>query len=69
MNARVIPFRVGVEDDPTGEPLWKVDQVAEYLALSPKTIYTLPIPKVVISARCLRWHPAAVREWARGRAA
>jgi excisionase family DNA binding protein len=47
--------------------LWGVKEVAEYLGLSVGTIYQFlsanRLPCVRISARCVKFDPAAIEEW------
>ena len=49
-----------VGDGYDSEPLWTAKQVAEYLQVSGKRVYELPIPKIHISKRRYRWRPQAV---------
>lgn len=51
------------------EPLLTAEQVAEILKVPRDRVYQLPIPRVKISQRCVRWRPKRVREWIRQREA
>ncbi len=47
--------------------LWNVREAAEFLGLSAGTVYHLAsqrrIPRVKLSARCLRFQPDEIIEW------
>ena len=49
-----------VGDGYDSEPLWTVDQVAEYLQVPVKRVYELPIPRIRLSSRRCRWRPRIV---------
>lgn len=57
----------------TPRPLWTIDDVADYLGVSPRTIHrliaddpTFP-PAIRVTRRALRWHPHDIEQWARSR--
>jgi hypothetical protein len=52
------PDPVGDSYDP--EPLWTAARVAAELSVPQKRVYELPIPRVRISRRCVRWRPEDV---------
>jgi excisionase family DNA binding protein len=47
--------------------LWNVREVAEFLGLSPGTVYHMVsegrIPVVRISARCIKFRPSEIENW------
>lgn len=43
------------------EPLLKAKDVAELLNMNPKSVYELPIKRVQLGPRRIRWRPADVR--------
>lgn len=45
------------------EPLLTADEVSEILKVPKKSVYDLPIPRVRIGKRRLRWRPEAIREF------
>lgn len=45
------------------EPLLTAEEVAEIVRVPKKSVYELPIPRVRIGERRLRWRPADVREF------
>lgn len=45
------------------EPLLTADDVAAYVQVPKKSVYELPIPRVRISKRRIRWRPADVRQY------
>jgi hypothetical protein len=51
------------------EDLWTAKKVAEFLGVRRNMVYELDIPRIVISARCVRYNPALVRKWAMARQA
>ncbi|MFH1764906.1 MAG: hypothetical protein ABIF09_12010 [Gemmatimonadota bacterium] len=52
-----------VGDGYDSEPLWTAEQVARYLSVPPKSVYDLPMPRVRVGRRRIRWRPADVREF------
>lgn len=50
-----------VGDGYDAEPLWEAAKVGEVLSLPAKSVYTLPIRKVRIGPRRIRWRPTDVR--------
>ena len=52
-----------VGDGYDGEPLLKAADVARLLKLPEKSVYALPIPRVVLGPRRIRWRPADVNEY------
>lgn len=52
-----------------GENLWRIGDVAEYLAISPKTVerkrHNGEMPAALVFGRNVRWEPGLVRAWAR----
>lgn len=44
------------------EPLLTAEELAEILQVPKKSVYDLPIPRVRIGERRIRWRPADVRE-------
>ncbi len=57
----VRPDLVGDGYDP--EPLLDAKQVARILRIPPKSVYELPLPRVRIGRRRVRWRPAELREF------
>lgn len=53
------PDLVGDGYDP--EPLYTAGDVAEILSVPAKSVYELPIPRVRVGRRRIRWRPADVR--------
>jgi predicted DNA-binding transcriptional regulator AlpA len=53
------------------EALWKIGDVADYLAVSPKTVEKMRaeggFPAAVVFGRNVRWVPAEIRVWAYSR--
>lgn len=49
------------------EPLWRADQVAAFLNVREDAVYDLPIKRIKISPRRIRWRPADVRAFAERR--
>ena len=45
------------------EPLMTAEDVADVLRVREKAVYELPIPRVRVSQRRVRWRPADVREF------
>ncbi len=45
------------------EPLLKAQDVARILQVPVKSVYELPIPRVVLGVRRIRWRPADVHEF------
>ena len=45
------------------EPLLKARDVARVLQLPEKSVYELPIPRVILGPRRIRWRPADVSEY------
>ena len=39
------------------------DQVAEWLKIPPKRVYELPVPKVRLGRRTIRWRKADIEEF------
>ena len=52
-----------VGDGYDSEPLLIVREVAEILRIPTKSVYDLPIPRVVIGKRRVRYRPRDVREF------
>ncbi len=52
-----------VGDGYDNEPLLKAKAVGKMLELPPKAVYALPIPRVVLGPRRIRWRPADVSEY------
>lgn len=55
------PDLVGDGWDP--EPLLTAEELAAKLQMPQKAVYSLPIPRVRISERRVRWRPRDVRSW------
>lgn len=51
--------RVGDGYDP--EPLWTAAEVADMLKVPTKSVYTMPIKRVRLGMRQIRWRPRDVR--------
>lgn len=51
------------EWDLTLEPLLKTKDVAEILRVPSKTVHDLPIQRVRVSRRRVRWRPSDVRDF------
>ncbi len=49
-----------VGDGHDGEPLLRAKQVAEWLGVHPKRVYDLPIPRVRVSPKRIRYRPVDV---------
>lgn len=45
------------------EPLLSVHDVARLLGLSKSAVYELPIPRVRVAKRAVRWRPEVVRRF------
>ncbi len=56
-----------VGDGFDSEPLLTARQVAELLQVPVKRVYELPIARVRISRRCVRWRPRDVQEFVKRR--
>jgi hypothetical protein len=56
-----------VGDGFDSEALWTKNEVALFLKMSPDRVYALPIPKIRLSPRRLRWRPEAVKAYAKAR--
>ena len=52
-----------VGDGYDAEPLLKARDVGQLLRVPTKSVYSLPIPRVVIGPRRIRWRPADVAEF------
>lgn len=52
-----------VGDGYDDEPLLTVREVGEMLSVPWKSVYDLPLPRVRITRRRIRWRPADVREF------
>jgi excisionase family DNA binding protein len=56
-----------VETETLFEPLWKAEQVAEYLNTDEPTVYELArdgkLPSVPLSKKRVRFVPATIRQW------
>ncbi len=52
-----------VGDGYDAEPLLKAPDVGRLLRMPTKSVYALPIPRVVIGPRRIRWLPADVAEF------
>lgn len=50
-----------VGDGYDDEPLWTAKEVAAVLKLPAKSVYELPLPRVVLGPRRIRWRPSVVR--------
>jgi len=61
----VRPDLVGDGFDP--ERLLAAREVAEILQVPAKSVYELPIPRVRVGKRRIRWRPADLREFIHGR--
>lgn len=59
------PDLVGDGWDP--EPLLTAEEVGEILQVPKKSVYELPIPRVRISKRRIRWRPKDVRQFVEDR--
>ena len=55
----VRPDMVGDGYDP--EPLWTASEVAAVLRVPSKSVYSMPIRKVRLGPRRIRWRPCDVR--------
>ncbi len=55
------PDLVGDGHDPI--PLLKAEEVANILRVPEKSVYDLPIPRVKVSERRIRWRPSSVEEF------
>ena len=49
------------------EPLLTADELAGILRLPAKAVYELPLPRVRLGPRRIRWRPADVREFIKRR--
>jgi predicted DNA-binding transcriptional regulator AlpA len=49
------------------EPLYNAEEVSAILGVPVKSVYELPVPRVRIGKRRIRWRPADVREFIRRR--
>lgn len=47
------------------EPLWGVEEVADYLGVSERSVARLDIPRVALGPQLVRFDPDTVRRWAR----
>jgi predicted DNA-binding transcriptional regulator AlpA len=54
-------------DEWEAERLWRAVDVAQFLQIAKKDVYALPIPRVQVSARRVRWRPEVVRQYIRRR--
>jgi predicted DNA-binding transcriptional regulator AlpA len=61
MNAGEAPRLELVGDGYDAEPLLTAGDVGTLLKLPPKSVYELPIPRVRLGPRRIRWRPADVR--------
>jgi len=52
-----------VGDGDEDEPLLKAAEVGNLLGIPTKNVYQLPISRVRVGKRTVRWRPAAVREF------
>ncbi|MDP2959265.1 MAG: hypothetical protein Q8N53_22780 [Longimicrobiales bacterium] len=52
-----------VGDGFDSEVLWTASDVARVLRLPPKAVYELPIPRVRLGPRRIRWRPSDVRKF------
>ncbi len=52
-----------VGDGLDSEPLMTAEDVGRLLRLPRKSVYALPIPRVVLGVRRIRWRPADVHEF------
>lgn len=43
------------------EPLYTAEQLGRILAMPSKAVYELPIPRIRLGVRRIRWRPADVR--------
>lgn len=59
------PDLVGDGYDP--EVLWTAAKVGSVLQLPTKSVYTLPIRRVILGPRRIRWRPSDVRSFIDGR--
>lgn len=59
------PDLVGDGYDP--EPLWTAEDVAAVLRVPAKSVYSMPIPRVMLGMRRIRWRPCDVRAFIDGR--
>ena len=57
------PESSAVGDGYDDEELLKVGDVAKKLALSPNQVYELPIPRVRVGKRSIRWRPQDVYDF------
>jgi len=58
------PHLVG--DGYDSEPLWTPRDVAEYVGVPYKRVLDLPIPRIRLSSRRIRYRPQTVREYVQG---
>lgn len=64
MNEEHRPDIVG--DGYDSEPLWTPREVAAFVGVPYKRVLDLPIPRIRLSSRRIRYRPAAVREYVLG---
>jgi hypothetical protein len=48
------------------EELWTPRETAAYLSISTKRLYDLPVPRIRLSTRRIRYRPATVRAYVAG---
>lgn len=65
MIGRRDPATVG--DGFDEERLLTARELADWLQLPPKSIYELPIPRIVLGPRRIRWRPEDVRDFLNSR--
>lgn len=50
-------------ETPESDRLWTRDDVARYIGVTSRTTYLYRLPTIRITARTVRFEPAAIKQW------